>query len=360
QYLGLGIVKILLASSVMGGGIEYRKALEGEYSSVLISSGSMLNLLPGSPEVFCILKTYVPFRQDRGLGSGEIMGVVEVAQDLSEDLEALISLQSRIILLSLIIMGVLFAVLSAIVIRADRIMEARAEERRGLERQLHEAKRLAALGKMIASVSHEIKNPLGIVRSTAEILGKRLKKLAPGNEHLAGIIVEETTRLDGIVREFLDFARPKEPKLTPISLNSLVGRLAMFMETEFETRQITFVRELDPDLPEIAMDGEQMYQVLLNIVFNAMHAMDDGGTLTIRTFPVNKGDAVALEISDTGMGMSQEKMAQIFVPFFTDKNRGTGLGLSITKNIVKKHDGTIEVQSKEGEGTSFIVRLGKK
>ncbi|RWX43263.1 His Kinase A (phospho-acceptor) domain-containing protein, partial [Candidatus Electrothrix communis] len=112
-------------------------------------------------------------------------------------------------LLSLTVMGILFAVLSAIVIRANRIMEARAEERRELEQQLHEAQRLAVLGSMVASVSHEIKNPLGIVRSTAEILGKRLAKLAPGNEHLAKIIVDEITRLDGIVREFLDFARPK-------------------------------------------------------------------------------------------------------------------------------------------------------
>lgn len=348
----------LLVGRRDAGGVQYKKALAGKYSSVLISSGSMLNLLPGSSDVFCTLKTYVPFRQDRGLGSGEIMGVVEVTQDLSEDLEALISLQFRIIMISLIVMGVLFAVLSAIVIRADQIMETRAEERRELERQLHESKRLAALGKMIASVSHEIKNPLGIVRSTAEVLGNRLRKVAPGNDHLAGIIVEETTRLDGIVREFLDFARPKEPTLSQISLNSLVERLAVFMETEFESKQITLVQKLDPALPEIAMDGEQMYQVLLNIVFNAVHAMSDGGTLTIHTY-LSDNISTVLEISDTGIGMSEEKATQIFTPFFTDKNRGTGLGLAITKNIVKKHNGSISVWSREGEGTVFTVRLGE-
>ncbi len=341
------------------GGIEYQKALDGENNSVLISSGSLLNLLPGAPPVYCTLKTYVPFRQERGLSdrTGEIMGVIEVVKDLSEDLRAIISLQYRMMLLSLTVMGILFGVLSAIVVRANRIMEARAEERRKLEEQLHESQRLATLGKMVAAVSHEIKNPLGIVRSTAEMLGKRISKVAPGNEQLAGIIVEETTRLDGIVREFLDFARPREPTMTYGSLNGLVERLARFMAPEFTDKKIDLVLELSPVLPEIPMDGEQVYQVLLNMVFNAIHAMEEGGTITVKTYPLPHGRTVAVEISDTGLGMSEEKMEQIFTPFFTDKNRGTGLGLSISKNIVEKHGGSITVQSKEGEGTTFTVIL---
>ena len=342
------------------GGLEYRKALDGESSSILISSGSLLNLLPGAPPVYCTLKTYVPFRQERSLSDrkGEIMGVIEVVKDLSEDLRAIISLQYRIMLLSLTIMAVLFGVLSGIVVRANRIMEARAEERRRLEQQLHESQRLASLGKMVAAVSHEIKNPLGIVRSTAEMLGKRISKVAPGNEQLAGIIVEETTRLDGIVREFLDFARPKEPVMVYGSLNSLVERLGRFMEAEFASKQIEFVTELSPVLPEIPMDGEQVYQVLLNIVINGIHAMESGGTLTVKTYPLPHGKTVAIEISDTGKGISKEKMEQIFTPFFTDKNRGTGLGLSISKNIIEKHGGSITVKSREGEGTTFTVILG--
>ncbi|WP_417909175.1 two-component system sensor histidine kinase NtrB [Candidatus Electronema sp. PJ] len=351
--------EVELVGKKNAGGIEYQKALLGESSTVLMSSGSMLNLLlPGSLPVSSQLQTYVPFRQDRGASAGEIMGVVAVTQDLSADMEALFSLQLKIILFSLLVMSILFAVLSAIVIRADRIMEARAEERRELEKQLHESKRLAALGKMIASVSHEIKNPLGIVRSTAEIIGKRISKVAPGNEHLAGIIVQETTRLDGIVREFLDFARPKDLTLAPGSLNGLVERMAVFMEAEFTVKQIKPVLDLDSSREEILMDGEQIYQVLLNIVFNAVHAMSEkGGTLTVRTRSLPEHGA-RLEIADTGCGMSEEKMAQIFIPFYTDKNRGTGLGLAITKNIVEKHGGTITVQSKEGVGTTFVVTLG--
>lgn len=342
------------------GGIEYRKALEGKSTSVLISNGSMLNLLPGASAMFCSLKTYVPFRQERRVGdrSGEIMGVILVVKDLSEDLEAVVSLQFKVMLLSLAVMGILFGVLSAIVIRANRIMQARAEERRELEKQLHEAKRLAVLGKMIASVSHEIKNPLGIVRSTAEILGKRLAKLAPGNEHLSKIIVDETTRLDGIVREFLDFARPKAPSKASGSLNNLVQRLGLFMNVEFNDKNIKLLDELDHNLPDCSLDGDQIYQVLLNITFNAIHAMPEGGTLTIRTSAVE--ESVVLEISDTGTGMPPEKLEQIFTPFFTDKNRGTGLGLAITKNIVEQHKGEITVQSEEGVGTTFTVILPKE
>ena len=339
------------------GGIEYKKALDGESSSVLTSNGSMLNLLPGAAPMFCTLKTYVPFRQERRPGdrSGEIMGVILVVKNLSEDLEAVVSLQFKVMLLSLAVMGILFAVLSAIVIRANKIMLARAEERRELEKQLHEAQRLAVLGKMIASVSHEIKNPLGIVRSTAEILGKRLAKLAPGNEHLSQIIVDETTRLDGIVREFLDFARPKAPTKASGSLNRLVQRLVLFMNVEFSDKNIELIEELDPELPECPLDGDQIYQVLLNITFNAIHAMPEGGQLTVHT-SAGKGN-VSLKISDTGTGMPPEKLEQIFTPFFTDKNRGTGLGLAITKNIVEQHQGEIAVESVEGVGTTFTVTL---
>ncbi|RJX21315.1 MAG: hypothetical protein C4563_04975, partial [Desulfobulbus sp.] len=189
------------------GGIEYQKALRGENNSVLISSGSLLNLLPGVPPFYCKLRTYIPFRgeEKRGEEEGNIMGVIEVVKDLSVDMQAIIDLQGRIIVLSLLIMGILLVVLSSIVMRAERIIEARAMKQRQLEEKLNEAERLASLGKMVAAVSHEIKNPLGIVKSTAEVLGKRISKVAPGNEHLAQIIVDETARLDGIVREFLDF-----------------------------------------------------------------------------------------------------------------------------------------------------------
>ncbi len=343
------------------GGIEYRKALQGESNSVLISSASMINLLPGAPPVYCKLKTYIPFRSEEKLGErqGNIMGVIEVVNDLSGDIQAIIQLQGRIIFLSLVIMGILFGALSYIVFRADRIIEARAVERRELEVKLHETERLASLGKMVAAVSHEIKNPLGIVRSTAEILGKRITKVAPGNEHLAGIIVDETSRLDNIVREFLDFARPKDLKLEMISVNDLVERAARFMQPEFDSKSVEFISELDPQLPRIKLDPEQIYQVLLNMMINAIQAMPEGGAITVRTRARLRGN-VELEIADTGVGMSPEKLEQIFTPFFTDKNRGSGLGLAIAKNIIDKHSALVKVMSKEGLGSTFTLVFNRK
>ncbi|MHB8809347.1 MAG: two-component system sensor histidine kinase NtrB [Desulfobulbaceae bacterium] len=344
------------------GGIEYQKALKGENNSILIFSGSLLNLLPGVPPFYCKLRTYIPFRSEekRGEQEGNIMGVIEVVKDLSVDMQAIIELQGRIIAFSLLTGTILLVVLSYIVMRADRIIEARAEERRQLEEKLNEAERLASLGKMVAAVSHEIKNPLGIVKSTAEVLGKRISKVAPGNEHLAQIIVDETARLDGIVREFLDFARPRDPRLEPVSLNTLVERVAQFMIPELEARAVTFRKELDGNLPVVPLDKEQIYQVLLNMFINAIQAMPEGGTLAVTTRQGFAGE-VELEVRDTGVGMSPEKMEQIFTPFYTDKNRGTGLGLAIARNIVDKHQGRIVVVSKEGQGSRFTLifpRLG--
>jgi signal transduction histidine kinase len=341
------------------GGLEYQKAAKGESNSVLISGGSLFSLLPGTAEIFCTLKTYVPFRQETKLGerTGEVMGVIEVVQDLSEDLEAIVWLQGRVILLSLAIMSILFTILSLIVVRANRIMAERAEERLRLEEQLNEAQRLASLGKMVAAVSHEIKNPLGIVRSTAEILGTRISKVAPGNERLAGIIVEETSRLDNIVREFLDFARPRDLRKSAGSLNAVVERLLPFMEPEFQQKGVRVQTLLASELPEIQFDSEQIYQVVFNIVFNAIQAMPEGGELFLETAALPEEKMVVLEVTDTGLGISPEKLEQIFTPFYTDKNRGTGLGLTIAKSIVDKHQGSITVRSTPGEGSTFRLTL---
>jgi len=212
------------------GGIEYEKALEGEANSRFIYSGSMWTLLMPDPQISCQLKTFIPFRQvkESGAAGDAIMGVIEIGKDLSKDYTAILKLQSRIILVSSVIMLILFLVLRTIVSRAGRIIERRTEEWLKLEEQLYKTERLAQLGTMVATVSHEIKSPLGIVRSTAEILKKRILKVAPGNENLAQIIVDETSRLNTIVTEFLDFARPQEPKLKPCDLLQIVNRAVDF------------------------------------------------------------------------------------------------------------------------------------
>lgn len=345
------------------GGVEYKKALKGESSSTLDSQGTVLNLFPGAKPISSELLTYIPFIQYKTFDDKPdiIMGVIEVVQDLSDDVEAIIRFQAYISFLLIIIMSGLFAVLRFIVAKAEQIIEARAEERSRLEEKLHQSEKLATLGKMVASVSHEIKNPLGIVRSTAEILGKRLKSVAPGNEHLATIIVEETGRLDGIVREFLDFARPQVPKLALASVNDVLHKVTTFIEADLERHHIQLVREFDNSVDPLAIDQELLYRAFLNILVNGIQAMPEGGTLTVRSF--RQGGAqpgVVIEVGDRGMGIAAEKLGRIFNPFYTDKNRGTGLGLAIVQNIIDSHGGVIAVESEVGKGTTFRITLSRK
>jgi len=217
---------------------------------------------------------------------------------------------------------------------------------------------------------------LGIVRSTAELLEKRIKKVAPGNEQLARIIVDETTRLNNIVMEFLDFAKPQEPKLAIVDVNSVVRRALQFIEPSAREKDVELRAELDTDLAPIALDQEMFYRALLNILVNGLQAIEDQGILQVTTSdgdftgvvtasdglnPREPGTAgaVTVRIRDNGKGMSAEMTGQIFKPFFTDKNRGTGLGLAISRNIIEHHHGTITVESKEGEGTIFTIVLPK-
>jgi signal transduction histidine kinase len=341
------------------GGVEYQKALKNIPNSQIVTSGSLWNLIPGTPSVQCQLKTYIPFRQVSSIGAAkpQIMGVIEITQDLSKEYKAIIALQGSIILVSSIIMTVLFLVLRTIVSRGDRIMETRVKERLRLEEKLNQSERLAHLGTMVATVSHEIKSPLGIVRSTAELLEKRIQKVAPGNEQLARIIVDETTRLNNIVMGFLDFARPQEPKLAQVDVNSVVQKALQFIEPNVREQNVEVLSELDPTLAPIVLDQDMFYRALLNILVNALQAMGDQGVLHIITRSETVAGGVRIIIRDNGTGMSAETAEQIFDPFFSDKSRGTGLGLAISRNIIEQHHGTIAVESKEGEGSTFTIVL---
>lgn len=341
------------------GGEEYRKSLAGEANSKFIYSGSVFSLLSVTPAVSCQLRTYIPFRQvrDDGEDGGVVMGVIEIVKDLSKEYTNIIWLQGRIMLVSAAVMGVLFIVLRTIVSKAGRIMESKALERLKLEETLNQTERLAHLGTMVATVSHEIKSPLGIVRSTAEILEKRIQKVAPGNEHLARIIVDETMRLNKIVVEFLDFARPQKMHLEKGNINDITNQILAFINPMLKEQHIDLVTDLEPDLPLIDIDRDQFYRALLNIFLNAVQAMEDGGPLEIRTHHQDEERRMVISIRDAGVGMTEDKIAQIFKPFFTDKHKGTGLGLAITKNIIESHGGEIQVESTPQVGTTFTISL---
>ena len=336
------------------GGAEYDLALKGQSSSRVSGDASLVNLLPIAEPVSCRVITYVPMRLGKPFtrDTSYVVGVLEIEQDITDDLESIIRLQGTIISTSVLVMTGLFIALRFLVARADSIIEARAMERRRLEKKLDQAERLASLGKMVASVAHEIKNPLGIVRSTAEILKNRLEKIAPGNEQLAGIIVEETSRLDRVVREFLDFARPSEPQMEALDLNEIIRRMLAFIQSELNTHEIE-VKLQHADIPRINGDADQLYQALLNIIMNSVQAMEEGGELLIRS-RADRGKVV-LEVGDNGCGMDDSVKEQVFQAFYTTKSRGTGLGLAIVKNILDRHQAEIDIKSAPEKGTTFTI-----
>jgi two-component system, NtrC family, sensor histidine kinase HydH len=244
---------------------------------------------------------------------------------------------------------------------AERL--ATALENSKLYEKIRERDRLAALGEMAAGLAHEIRNPLGAIKGAAQCLDpKRL----PGEEgEFLEVIVEEVNRLNGVVSAFLDYARPLKQSFGPTDVNEVVTRTARLIQNELP-QGIELKVEQEESLPRVEADAEQLKQVLINLVQNAMHALlDTGGGITVKTLRPERftdfratGDSfVEVHVSDTGPGIPQDQQQHIFVPFYTTKQKGTGLGLAICQRIVKNHGGTLSVQSKPGEGATFIIRL---
>ncbi|OAT87044.1 ATP-binding protein [Desulfotomaculum copahuensis] len=219
-----------------------------------------------------------------------------------------------------------------------------------LQQQVHLQERLAALGKLVAGVAHEIRNPLTSISGYTEYLEKA-ENPSPRSWRN---INREINRLNMIVEKLLFFARPAEARFVHGNVNSLVETsLQFFLETSRD--KVTVIRELSPNLPPARMDPAQMEQALKNILFNAYQVMPEGGRLTVGTGLAD--GMLYIDISDTGPGIAPADLPHLFDPFFTTRARGTGLGLTITHEIVKAHGGSIEVHSTPGRGTTFRIYL---
>lgn len=220
-----------------------------------------------------------------------------------------------------------------------------------------ERERALLLEEMATGLAHEIRNPLGSIKGAAEYL--RLDADAGESRKLLDVIVEETNRLNTVVSQFLNYARPQSGRPEKQNLNGIVEKVVSLLKTMGLPRGVTIRTELDEGLPTARVDGEQMIQVLLNLGLNALDAMPRGGELTFETARSRTGkkESVELIVRDTGEGIPEEAMADIFKPFFTTKRGGTGLGLSICERIVRNNGGEILVETERGKGTAFRVRL---
>jgi signal transduction histidine kinase len=230
------------------------------------------------------------------------------------------------------------------------------EEKTRLQQQLRHADRLATIGQLAAGAAHELNEPLGSILGFAE-LAKNLHRVPKQAKSDLEKIIEGALHAREVIRKLMIFARQMPTQKAPVNLNELVEKGLYFLESRCTQEGIELVREIGADLPQIFGDASQLHQVLVNLVVNAIQAMPGGGTLTIRTRKDNE-DAVLI-VEDTGIGMSEEVLRQIFVPFFTTKQvgQGTGLGLAVVHGIVTSHGGAIQVDSEVGKGTRFKVRL---
>jgi two-component system sensor histidine kinase HydH len=233
------------------------------------------------------------------------------------------------------------------------------ENFRGFEASQEQA-RLAALGTMAAGLAHEIRNPLAGIKGAAQLL----RGMGPTTDQaeFLQVIVDETDRLNKVVTDFLDYARHFELSLAPTDLNQLVRQTTSLLRAQGLPEGIQLVESLEEPLPLLALDGDKLRQVVLNLLRNAVQAMPEGGELQVTTTqrpPGPKAERALVElcVHDTGVGLSAETLKSLFIPFFTTKHDGTGLGLAISQRIVRAHQGELRVESQEGEGARFVVSL---
>jgi len=251
--------------------------------------------------------------------------------------------------------------------RYQELAETLAETNRRLEQAQAEARRserLAALGQLSAGLAHEIRNPLGVIKGSAEMLTQKLGTSDPLATELAGYISSETIRLSGLVTRFLDFARPLHADLSPQNITAVLDRALDDVAKAWQGKPVRVEKEYQPNLPAIALDEGLCEQAFVNIVQNAYDAMGAGGVLQVKA--INSQSAgrhgVEVRIADSGPGIPAELREQIFNPFVTTKKSGVGLGLSIVSKIVDGHRGTIRIENADsnarsapGRGACFTV-----
>jgi two-component system sensor histidine kinase HydH len=213
------------------------------------------------------------------------------------------------------------------------------------------------LEEMAPVLAHEIRNPLGSMKGAAQYL--RSEEVNEENQKLLDVIIEETDRLNSVVSQFLNYAKPYvlNRKVQPV--NRVVEKAISVIRASHLPDNLIVEEDLRPDLPPVRVDAEQLIQVILNIAYNAIEAMPDGGKLILRTSKIagDAGEAVGLSIRDTGKGMKREEIKSVFKPFFTTKERGVGLGLAICQRIVRSHGGRLKVKSIPGQGSIFYIRI---
>jgi len=235
-----------------------------------------------------------------------------------------------------------------------QLRESREEIERLHRTQMSRAEHLATLGELATGLAHEIRNPLAGIAGVIEIVGRDLPATSPARAVVKDVRLE-ITRISRTLTDLLETARPRRPELRRSNLNTTVEHAVMLARQQVLSRPIKIELQKASDLPEVEHDSDQVHQVLLNLLLNAVQAMEGAGTVRVEIG--SRQGYASVAVSDTGRGISSQNLQNIFRPFYTTKGAGTGLGLSLAHRIVEDHHGRIEVTSAVGKGSRFIVLL---
>ena len=233
------------------------------------------------------------------------------------------------------------------------------EKTKNLEKRAINSERLAFIGTLAGGLAHEIKNPLSTLNINLQLLQEELESMTGENSkrvyRKTQVLQKEVQRLEQILNDFLRFARGQKLELKDHDINEILDEVADFVTPEIKQKKILILKSYDADLPQCHLDSNLIKQAILNIIINAEQAMENGGELMIRTSKDKK--YIQIDITDTGPGIPKDIIDKIFQVYFSTKKTGTGLGLPTAKRIIEDHRGTISVQSEEGKGTNFSIRL---
>jgi signal transduction histidine kinase len=279
------------------------------------------------------------------ISKGQLIGMINLSHKFTKDIYS----QEDIELLTTL------ANQTAIAIENARLYEDLKKSKSYMRR----ADRLASLGTLTAGIAHEIRNPLVAIKTFTQLLPDRLED-EEFRRHFLSVASGEVDRISSLVNELLDFARTSDPKLEMEDVNNILDGMILLISTESKKKHIEIVKEYGQDMPLINIDKEQIKQVFLNILLNAIEATSENGKITVKTrsFVKPGGEPyVQIEFTDTGCGIPAEHLEDIFNPFFTTKNTGSGLGLSISHQIIQDHKGYIDVESELNKGSSFYINL---
>jgi len=226
--------------------------------------------------------------------------------------------------------------------------------------KMHRAEQMAIVGQLAAGFAHEVKNPMAGIKVAMSVLSGE-SYIPPEDKEVLGKVMGEITRLEALMKDFLNFAKPQKPRFESVNLNQVLNTTLTFYLKSHSVgaggqERVRIIKDLG-EIPPVLADVSQLQQVFLNIFLNAIDAMPEGGALEVRSSLEEGGGTVRIEIADTGKGIREDLRDKIFEPFFTTKTKGTGLGLAISRQLIEQHDGTIEASNRPGGGTMFTIRI---